>query len=117
MDKNVKLRLIGRVSWNLEPFSPVTPYINPQTYLILSTKFSKFERWHETEKILREEFEELLKYSEDLIDAYLDVYAKKATFYKCIVSSETRHFQYFMMKSREGLAMLYYREVEIIDIS
>jgi hypothetical protein len=116
MDKNVKLKMISKASWLLGEYSPVTHLTNPTLFMVLQNKFEKFEKWYETEQIPRADFEELLKRDEDLVDAYLEVYSKKATFYKCIISDEPRHFQYFIMKKNNALALLFYRNVEIVEI-
>jgi len=116
MDKNVKIKMISKASWLLDEYSPVTHHTKPTLFMLLQNKFEKFEKWFETEQIPRAEFEELLNRDSDLVDAYLEVYSKKAIFYKCIISDEPRHFQYFMMKKNNVLALLFYRNVEIIEI-
>ncbi len=115
MDRNVKLKLIRNTPLLLEEYRPATQSINPQTFQILSKKFEDFENWKETKKIPRTEFEKLLHGVDDLVDAYLDVYAKKATFYTCILESEFYDFQYFVMKNANGLALLFYRTIETIE--
>ena len=116
MDKNVKLKLINKTPWLLEEYCPAAQFANPIAFTILSKKFEMFENWIETVKIPREEFEQLLNRDKDLVDAYLELYSKKATFYKCIISGESYHFQYFIMKKNESLVLLFYRTVEIIEI-
>lgn len=116
MDRYVKLKLIKNTPWLLQEYSPATQFINPKSFVILSKKFENFESWNETLKISRKEFEELLNGEEVLIDAYLDVYSKKALFYKCIIKGEMYHFQYFVMKNDEVFALLFYRTVETIGI-
>ena len=112
MDKYVKLKLINNTPLLLEEYSPATQFMNPRTFKILSKKFEDFENWTETNKIPRAEFEQLLKGEKELVDAYLDVYAKTATFFTCIIKSEFYHFQYFVMKNDKGLALLFYRTTE-----
>ena len=116
MDKFVKIRMISKASWLLGEYEPVTQFSNPQLFMNLHNKFEDFENWNEAEKISKEEFEQHLDRDENLVDAYLDVFSKKATYYKCIINDEPRYFQYFIMKKNKGIVLLYYQNVEIIEL-
>src|SRR5687768_5991586 len=116
MEKNVKFKQIGQVSNRFEPFRPINHSTSATLYLILSNQFENFEKWNETQKITREEFEKLLRGEEDLVNAYLDEYSKKAVFYKCTISTEKRVFQYFIMKKSNWIALLFYRDVKVLEL-
>ncbi len=116
MEKHVKFKQIGQVSKRFEPFSPINHSTSPALYLILSNQFENFEKWSETEKIERDEFEKLLRGEEDLVNAYLDEYSRKAIFYKCTISLENRVFQYYIMKKSTWIALLFYREAKVLEI-
>jgi hypothetical protein len=116
MEKLVKFKQIGQISHRFEPFSPINHSTNPTLYLILSNQFENFERWTETEKIDRKEFEKLLHGHEELVDAYLDEFSKKAVFYECNLYIEKRVFQYFIMKKSTWIALIFYRNMKVLEL-
>ena len=82
MNREIKQRLINRVSNSFSPLTPVTKVNKPTLFMVLNNNFSKFEGWPETHKIERVDFEAIIKDQPELINAYLDNYSYDLQFYK-----------------------------------
>ena len=109
MDKHVKQRLIGRVSWHGQPLTPMSPINNQFHFIVLLKHFDKFQNWKETAQITKEEFESQLE-NEDLTNAYLDVYFKPARYYKCTVDFQQWIFEHFLMVVNKNIVLIFFRE-------
>lgn len=114
MEKRTKIRHIAKVSRFIPGFAPITETTNYPMYMILQVRFENFFRWPETEQISRKEFERELHNDEELVNAYLDVYAKKAEFYLCKVTCNDLEYHYCIMCNGKQIVMLYYRKVYML---
>lgn len=114
MEKRTKIRHIAKVSGYFPGFAPITETSNYPMYMILKVRFENFTRWPETEQISRKEFEKELHNDEELVEAYLDVYSKKAVFYLCRVKFDELEYHYCIMCVEKQIVMLYYRKLLMI---
>src|SRR5689334_18642460 len=108
MNKINQMRLIGLVSLNTQQLTPITYVKDSILYGLLLNKFERFERWRNTRKISKQEFEIHLSKSEELTDAYLDVYHKTAKFYMCTILYGQIQFDYYVMMHRNRIILFFF---------
>ncbi len=108
MNKLNQMRLIGLVTLNAKELTPITYVQDSIVYGLLLNKFEKFERWRNTRKVPRQEFEEHLNQSEELVNAYLDTYHKSASFYKCVIKYNQIQFDYYVMMRQKRIILFFF---------
>lgn len=113
MEKRTKIRLIANISRSISGFAPITETSDYPKYVMLTNRFENFERWPETIKITRKEFEKELHKDPVLVDAYLDVFSTEADFYLCRVTYDYTTYHYCIMSLNKQIVLLYYRKVLI----
>jgi len=108
MNKTTQLRLIGLISMTAEQLTPITFTKDSILYSLLLQKLERFERWRNTRKISRQDFEIHLNKSEELVNAYLEVYNKTATFYRCAILYGQIQFDYYVMMRRNRIVLFFF---------
>lgn len=114
MEKHVKIKSIAKITRFIQGFYPVTQTTYYPMYMILTNRLSGFKRWPETERISREEFEKELHNDPELVDAYLELFSKKAEFYLCKINYDDLEYHYCIMCMGKQIVMLYYRKILLI---
>ncbi|CAN5680257.1 hypothetical protein BH11BAC1_BH11BAC1_16490 [soil metagenome] len=108
MNKLNQMRLLGLASLRTQQLTPITYGKDTIMYATLLNKFEKFEKWRDTKKITRHKFESHLNKSEELVNAYLEVFSKTAGFYKCIVVFGEVRFDYYVMMRYGKIVLFFY---------
>lgn len=108
MNKLNQMRLIGLVSLNTQQLTPITYVRDSILYGLLLNKFERFERWRNTKRITRKDFEVHLNKSEELVNAYLEVFSKTATFYKTAILYGQIQFDYYVMMRRRKIVLFFF---------
>jgi len=109
-------KILSRVSYFLEEYTPYSEDANPPIFLFLKDKLSKYLARNLAEKISRDVFEHQLYRNSELVDIYLDLCLRvnHAKFYKCKIAYETRTSVYYVMYDRHIL-LIYFRKSEAND--
>jgi hypothetical protein len=114
MAKRNKMWLIGRATRFIPRSSPITLELSNLMYKLLLTKFVDFQKWPETEKVSQEQFETAFNQTQELIDAYLDIYTKQAEFFLCKITCDQFIFSYWIMYSNNKIVFLFYNRIQLI---
>ncbi len=109
MDKLNQMRLIGLASLTSEQLSPITNVRDSTLYALLLHKFEKFQKWRNTKKIAQQAFEKHLHRSQKLVDEYIEVYDKAASYYKCIIKYSRLQFDYYVMMKDDKIVFFYFQ--------
>ena len=111
MNREIKQRLINRVSNSFSPLTPVTKLNQPILFMLLNNNFLKFERWPETHKVERSDFEAIIKDQPELINAYLDNYCSDLQFYKCVLFFNWDFLEYYILKKDDNIILFSFNRV------
>lgn len=117
MDKRVKINHIGTASCSVTEYTPVTGAGSGILFMLLQSRFEKFEKWAETSRISRFEFEKRLKENSLLEDAYLDHFSRNADFYRCTIVHHMATYEYFIMVKEKKIVLLYHHIVDQNEVS
>ncbi len=108
MNKLTQMRLIGLASLSTEQLSPITNVKDSTLYSMILHKFEKFQRWRNTKKITQKAFESHLHRSQKLVDEYIEVYDKEASYFKCEIVYNRIQFDYYVMMKANQIVFFFF---------